>query len=47
MERGIADEKRELIGGENKNIKGGGQAMRKALLNTPGMVASFLELGVI
>lgn len=28
MERGIADEKRELIGGENKNIKGGGQVMR-------------------
>lgn len=27
MERGIVDEKRELIGGENKNIKGGEQAM--------------------
>lgn len=33
MERGVADEERELIGGENENIKGGGQAMRKALLN--------------
>lgn len=34
MEGEIADEERELIGGENKNIKGGRQAMRKALLNT-------------
>lgn len=30
MERGIVDEKRELIGGENKNIKGGEQAMNSS-----------------
>lgn len=32
MERGIVDKERELIRGENESRKGGGQAVRKALL---------------